>query len=274
MALIPPFFLNAVVSIGMVNQAQTHWFGSGFIVGRLIESSTAEEPKYNTFLVTNKHVIINKTDILVRFNILNNNTCIDYPIKLLSNGKPIWIGHPSQDIDVAAFVINPNILTASNAEFSFFVLDQHVMTRESMETEGVSEGDGIFILGFPMGIMSPEKKYVVARSGIIARIRDMLDGNQESYLIDSNIFPGNSGGPVILRPEITAIEGTKSINKAALIGIVKSYLPYQDIAISQQTGNPRVIFEENSGLAQVETMDNVITTVELCYKANILGTSR
>jgi S1-C subfamily serine protease len=78
---------------------------------------------------------------------------------------------------------------------------------------------------------------------------------QASFLIDANIFPGNSGGPVVTRPEISSIEGTKAIDKAALIGIVKSYLTYKDVAVSQQTGKPRVIFEENSGLALVETVD-------------------
>jgi hypothetical protein len=266
MALIPRFFLNAVVSIGIVNQSQTQWIGTGFIVGRPLENSASEDKKYHTFLVTNKHVIKNKAQILIRFNCLSNNSCLDFPINLILNDQPIWTGHPSDDVDVAAFVINPTILNRSEAEFSFFSLDQHTMTKEVMETEGVSEGDGVFILGFPMGIMSSDRKYVVARSGIIARIRDMLEGHQEDYLIDSNIFPGNSGGPVVLRPEITAIEGTKSNKKAALIGIVKSYVPYQDIAISQQTGRPRIIFEENSGLAQVECMDNIVETIELATK--------
>ncbi|HDO8003186.1 serine protease [Legionella pneumophila serogroup 1] len=265
MALIPPFFLNAVVSIGMVNQNQTHWIGTGFIVGRPMDDSASEDKKYHTFLVTNKHVLLNKGQVLIRFNSLSNSSCLDYPVDLVVNHQPIWTGHPSDSVDIAAFLINPNTLTKSGAEFSFFSLEQHTMTNSAMETEGVSEGDGVFILGFPMGIMSSDRKYVVARSGIIARIRDMLDGHQENYLIDSNIFPGNSGGPVVLRPEITAIEGTKSHNKAALIGIVKSYVPYQDVAISQQTGRPRVIFEENSGLAEVECVDNIISTIELCY---------
>lgn len=143
------------------------------------------------------------------------------------------------------------------------------MTVDDMRNEGVSEGGGVFVLGFPMGIVAPQKKNVIARVGAIARIRDVLDGHQSSFLIDANIFPGNSGGPVVIRPEITSIQDTKAINKAALIGIVKSYVPYRDVAISQQTGNPRVIFEENSGLAMVETTDNVKSAIEDCYLTKI-----
>ena len=61
------------------------------------------------------------------------------------------------------------------------------------------------------------------------------------------------------------LDGTSAVRNATLIGIVKSYIPYKDIAISQQTGNPRVIFEENSGLALVEPVDSIKETVELCY---------
>lgn len=52
------------------------------------------------------------------------------------------------------------------------------------------------------------------------------------------------------------------MKRAALIGIVKSYIPFQDVAISQQTKRPRVIFEENSGLANVETVDKILETIE------------
>ena len=92
---------------------------------------------------------------------------------------------------------------------------------------GISEGDGIFILGFPMGMVEPSRQYVICRSGVIARVRDALDGRSKDFLVDSLVFPGNSGGPVIIHPELTAIKGTKTIHKANLIGIVRSYIPYR-----------------------------------------------
>ena len=35
------------------------------------------------------------------------------------------------------------------------------------------------------------------------------------------------------------------------IGIIGEYIPYQEVAISTQTGRPRVVFEENTGLSKV-----------------------
>jgi hypothetical protein len=62
--------------------------------------------------------------------------------------------------------------------------------------------------------------------------------------------PGNSGGPVIYSPALKIGQGLNSplINDEELIGIVSSFIPYQEPAISPQTQRVRVVFEENSDL--------------------------
>ena len=111
-------------------------------------------------------------------------------------------------------------------------------------------------LDFPWGgVMASERQYVISRTGIIARLRDALERTNNDFMIDSMIFPGNSGGPVINKPEIISIEGTNSVPSPYLIGIVASYLTYTDTAVSKQTGQSRVVFEENSGLAVVIPAD-------------------
>ena len=122
---------------------------------------------------------------------------------------------------------------------------------------GVSEGDGVFLLGFPMGLIGNTRNMVVVRQGAIARIRDFLEGGSRDFLIDCTVFPGNSGGPVVGRPEFTSIKGTKAVDGAYLLGIVAAYIPYEDVAISAQTKQPRIIFQENSGLARVFPVDHI-----------------
>ncbi|MEN6615143.1 MAG: hypothetical protein ABFD12_01160 [Syntrophorhabdus sp.] len=36
-----------------------------------------------------------------------------------------------------------------------------------------------------------------------------------------------------------------------LVGIVSSFIPYREVAVSEQTRRPRIVFEENSGLANL-----------------------
>ena len=120
-----------------------------------------------------------------------------------------------------------------------------------------------------MNIVYPERQFVIARSGSIARIQDVFEGYRNNFIIDAFVFPGNSGGPVISKPDVISIHGTKPMNRAYLLGIIQSYIPYEDVAISQQTGKPRVVFQENSGLAFVIPVDFIMETIEVSFENTI-----
>ncbi len=69
----------------------------------------------------------------------------------------------------------------------------------------------------------------------------------------------------MLRPEVqdAHFEGEKPPTmQAYLLGLVRSYLPYTDMAISPQTKHLRVTFEENSGLTEVISADYIDETIE------------
>jgi hypothetical protein len=72
-----------------------------------------------------------------------------------------------------------------------------------------------------------------------------------SFYIDAAAFPGNSGSPVFLRPSLMYDKEVHSMGGGYFVGVIGSYLPYEDMAISTQTGLPRVIFPENTGLSKV-----------------------
>lgn len=268
MALLPHFFLDAVTAIGVGDDVdKRRWIGTGFLYGRFDKRIDEKTSSYNVFLITNKHVLYGLKRVYLKFNSAADMSSKDYPVDIVAkNGKCIWVGHPDADVDVAVMLVNANQLKNELRKYAFFQSDQHVFASDQLKTEGVTEGDGIFVLGFPMGMVDPERQYVVCRTGAIARIRDLLDGKATDFLVDATVFPGNSGGPVIIRPDIVSITGTKPVQKASLIGIVKSYVPYRDVATSQQTKSPRIIFEENSGLTAVEPVEHILKTVELAMR--------
>ena len=172
--------------------------------------------------------------------------------------------HP---IDLAVVAVHANQLQAEGIEFAIFKSDKDVLTLQVARDAGVTEGDGVFALGFPMGLVGKERNYVIVRQGAIARIRDAFARVSNDILVDISVFPGNSGGPLIMRPEVTAIQGTNALSRSMLIGVVASYIPYQDVAVSIQTGHRRIVFQENSGLASVIPVDHVVVLHELNLKA-------
>ena len=215
---------------------------------------------YYYFLVTNRHVVDRGSDSgaiekpMARFNLSTGSATQPYPI----GG---WVSHPGT-LDVAVALLNAPAFVESGIDYQVFTCDKDVLTKQQiLEETGIREGCGVYVLGFPLELAGKERNYVVARQGILARVQDWLRGDENTFLIDASIFPGNSGGPVLTEPEIVSVGGYKPYGKSSLVGIVASYVPYNDVAISQQTGQPRVIFQENSGLGRVIPVDAIQETV-------------
>ena len=258
-ALIPPFFIDCVVAIGARDsEGKTTWIASGFLYGHKATGDEVEQAKYLVYLVSNRHVFQDLARACLRFNPQAGGPAREYDLNLLdADGAPLWFCDPNEKIDVGVIPINFNVLKEHAMQVAFFASDTHAAPIDKLTELGIAEGDFAYALGFPMGIVGQERATVIVRSGTIARIRDTLARNDPEFLVDVSIFPGNSGGPVVSKPEAMSIKGTKSQSAAYLIGVVTSYVPYRDVAISSQTKRPRVIFEENSGLAAAHPIDFV-----------------
>lgn len=272
MAFIPPRYIDCVVAIGSIIEGQSKWTGTGFLFGKLSEKTPDDSNKYDVYLVTNKHVLEKLDIILVRFNPQTNQSAKDYPVSLKNGtGRQIWTGHPDVDVDVAILRLDFQSMRDDGMKFSFFQSDKDIATIDELIQNQTAEGDFTFALGFPMGLVSADRQHVFVRGGVIARIRDLFEKRSKDFVIDAPVFPGNSGGPVISKPEIHSIQGTIVSNKAFLIGLVKSYIPYIDVAISQQTNRARITFEENSGLTKVEPVDHIMQTIEIQERNQLIG---
>jgi S1-C subfamily serine protease len=268
MALLPPFFLNSVTAIGLrTSDTEVSYGATGFLFGKLTrEGPEPADRLYHVYLVTNRHVFEDHKSAVLRFNPSAGAPAKTYDLALVDEkGAPLWSLHARAEVDVAAIPINLGLLNKESIEYSFFESDKHILPRKQASEEGISEGDGVFVLGFPLGDVGKERNYVVVRHGIIARIRDAIIGASDYIIIDATVFPGNSGGPVVTQPQAIAIEGTKAQTRSCLIGMVSAYVPYNDIAYSKQTGRARVIFEENTGLALVVPVDHIFEVVNTAH---------
>jgi S1-C subfamily serine protease len=271
-ARIAPHYLDCVVAIGFHDEdPEIHWAASGFFYGHFERQINEEESYYRVFLVSNRHVFTGRQIAKIRFNPTGQEPAAEYDIELTTpSGKPGWYTHKDPEVDIAAIQINAQALRDAGIELSMILSNHHTANLSKCREMGVSEGDGVFVLGFPMGIVGEQRNYVIIRHGAIARIRDLLAGIGKEFLLDTLIFPGNSGGPVIIEPSSGSIQGTKPIKASYVIGIVKSYVPYQDVALSVQTNRPRIIFEENSGLASAHPIDHVEEMIaELAAKKEV-----
>jgi hypothetical protein len=282
-AQIPPAFISSVVALGtripdpLPNDAKhTKWFteGTGFFYGYLLKDEPdPQKRQYEIYLVTAKHVVEEhaanaKTDLNARVDAKDSTRGVqEFPIPINPiAGQSMWFFHPDSSIDIAVVQVNPNVLHDAGFEPGWFVGDQTAADINKLKTLEVSAGDGIFVLGWPLNLAGDQRNYVIVRDGVVARVSEMLDGASKNFLIDALVFPGNSGGPVVLKPDIAAIQGTRNQPAAYLIGVVVSFIPYTELAVSAQTHRPRVSFEENSGLAEVLPVDDINQAIEAWRK--------
>jgi len=267
MALLPNSYLDAVVSIGVQEKNIFKSLATGFLAGFLTgEKDEQGKSFYRVFLITNRHVFEDLKEVSLRFNLTSEGSKI-YNLLLEDESGIKWSAHPNKKVDIAVISINFDQLINDGIKCSFLVEDTMAFS-DTIQSIGISQGDGVFVLGFPMGIAGKERNYVIVRGGIISRLDEEIIKNDYQFLIDATVFPGNSGGPVILKPELASLEGTKAVNRAHLIGVVRSYLPYREEAISRQTGETRIIFVENSGISGVVPMDFVREVVSPFMKKN------
>ncbi|HVT72194.1 MAG TPA: serine protease [Lacunisphaera sp.] len=271
MALLPKIFLESVVAIGTpgTNNIMA-WIGTGFVYGYPTGNKDAEGNNlYRVYLVTNKHVIDGQKDLWMRLNPEEGKPGQDVHLGIRSDsGESMWHYHKDPSIDLAVTLLNLQFLRERKLQFGFVEDDNHVVDRQQLKDGGLTAGDPVYVLGFPLGRIGKDRLYAVCRGGIVARCSEWIEGRGKEILVDATVFPGNSGGPVFAGFYFASVTGTKIRNKSEFIGVVQSYIPYTDVAISQQTRRPRITFEENSGLTSVIPADflrDIIRDIETKY---------
>lgn len=260
MSLIPNHFINAVVAIGIQQQLNGRierlWIGTGF----LTQMQEPSNPQVSTiYLITNKHVLNGKNSVYLRFNCISATFVKDYEIQLMDGlGRKTYTEHPDPNVDIIAMQLNPQCLINDNSIWGAINISTESLDLNTMKMKDIDEGCLVYALGFPMNLVG-DYKTPICRMGCISRVTDaFLQPDRVKYfLVDAQTFPGNSGGPIICKPENILSKGTVNCVSPSLIGVLSAYIPYNDILISQQTQEVKMVQTENSGLTIVYPVDRI-----------------
>ena len=264
MAIIPDNYLNSVVSIGVRSSDKKGvvWIGTGFFVGKYSE----QRGKVYPLLVSNRHVYEDKDSIVIRMKKKDSEELkeLDAPLKN-NDGSLRYITHESHDIDIAVLPLSAQFIENNSFDFPCLNIDKNAMSSSELRTNGADEGTIIYMLGFPMGLVNISSNLPICRMGCISRMSENQIREQHNLLVDIQNFPGNSGSPIISRPEFVSIAGTPSLTRSVLIGIVHSYIPYKEKLINSQTKEVVEIRSENSGLALVHPVEYIRDIIDKIY---------
>jgi hypothetical protein len=192
------------------------------------------------YLVTARHVVRGLDSVVVELRRRGGG----------SRQLTVGVGHcdfvypPDAKLDLTMVALPDSEMADTTLDYMLFD------TTASLSPRQIVPGLPVLVLGFPLGLGSGSNTPAV-KSGIVA----LVPPDQDSFYIDSNLFPGNSGGPVITSAKAIGAQLGRyyvtSQDAPLLVGIASHTLTYSDTAVSAQTHRARVTFEENSGLAVV-----------------------
>lgn len=175
------------------------------------------------FLVTARHVLYDPSknwdpeSVQIRFNWFDQKPVDEYlgiKIKLKENNKHLWIGHQDNSVDLATLPLVISIKDAGRTSVN------PIPIKTYAEATDLYESASILAFGYPGAVGPAFWTKAVVRTGIVAWISPD-NPLSSTFLIDSLIFPGNSGGPVFKVP--TGIDQFGNLNvggKVAFLGLV------------------------------------------------------
>ena len=210
-------------------------------------------------LITAKHVVTDRetnqpdNEIVAFFNSREGGV-IGLPIKdVMEKDGTSWIFHTNSEVDIAIIPFPLN-----KEKYDVKVIPDDIF----LPIESLFELYDVFFLSFQPGTKFETRVAPIIRSGTISRLND-----DKTFYIDGAAFPGNSGSPVFLKPSpIRFDEKGISLGGDTLggkfVGIIGEYIPYEEVAVSVQTGRPRIVFQENTGLSRAWSVNYIKQIIE------------
>ena len=181
--------------------------GTGFFYSYPWEGDLPDDlSELPVWLVTCRHVVkeaqkYRSSDMVVRHNREGHPDTATFVLPELGSDSDGWLLHPRADIAVMRAPLH--LLMERGLECTPF-LSGEALTKERISKLGLGEGDDVYTIGFPEGWELGYRDYPIIRQGIIAQIRGWMEGAHDHFLVDGSAFGGNSGGPVVTRPQSAA----------------------------------------------------------------------
>ncbi|MBU1106384.1 MAG: serine protease [Candidatus Riflebacteria bacterium] len=221
------FLLSSSVSLGQKNdfceQMMRSTFkiqgpasaGSVFVMGKPV----ADKPDRAYYvIITAAHVLEEiSTDIAtlsLRIKDENGYQRIFHQIKIRNAGVPLWTKHPKLDV-VAMYQPMPEKVDIPLIPITL------IATDEMLDEIEIQPGDEVFVAGFPLGAESSTTGFPILRSAKIANYPITPMASNPVFLLDFDVFPGNSGGPVFMNSQNRFYKGATNIGISRMVlGII------------------------------------------------------
>jgi S1-C subfamily serine protease len=143
--------------------------------------------------------------LVLRIPVQNANPAIAMlRIDVSPDSEHPYVAHPRRDVAAMEIRLPPDVARIVN--ISSFI-SENTLARQSAP----HVGDQILVLGFPKVFPGTEGAFPIFRTGTVASYSCGSQTDLEKYLIHTNVYSGDSGGPVF---------AARSRGAPALLGLV------------------------------------------------------
>ena len=275
---MPRNYLHRVVAIGASNRRfegvedleSLDVTGTGFFYDYPANETTKDgRPWFRRWLVTCEHEIRKARDggnrwVLVRMNYRVGLGITVVSLSVNPEADRFWTFHPTAD--VAVIQGSWRVDNAVKIQYGKFTSGKDALTKQECKNRGLFEGDEVFLLGFPIGWSPGSQDYPIVRNGVLAQLQGWLNGDHATFLVDGSGFPGNSGGPVVTKPQLMTFDDSGRFESAYLVGMVAERR-FSDIETNVASTVENTYLEETADLIEVVSVDDIEDTIDLAMKA-------
>jgi len=264
---------RATVSLGNVKQKEfnKHKYKYFNILGTGVLFYIIYRKQTIPVIITAKHVLKNERGIIfdtirMRVSWESNKSVYEnlgYKIVIGNKNAPYYFQLPDTSIDLACIPIT-NMLDTIKQQPDWSMLIPYSYFARDVD---YFEGREIFTLGYPASVGSNYWTRGLLRRGIISWLPDSAVSKRK-FIIDCNVFPGNSGGPVFSFPYTGMMTTDTTMYGTKFYGIViERRLNYNDTyKVDSRTmayKKADVFSPESMSVGIVEPAKNVFALLKL-----------
>jgi hypothetical protein len=192
--------IQATVQVEQLLGDGTRTVGTGFLI-----SDPTPDGHPRTVLVTANHVFAKMPGPIatIGFRIENADGSWTYTpaaLKIRDGARELWVHHPNRDVAVISIDAPPAFAKAA-------IPENWLATDDTFSRYSLGPGDEMLALGFPEGLSANSAGFPILRAGKVASFPLGPSSAFPTFLLDFNVFPGNSGGPVYVDESAHQVPG-------------------------------------------------------------------
>jgi S1-C subfamily serine protease len=214
--------IEATVQLDQPSGPNTRTVGTGFLIQAPLADGTPR-----VVLVTAAHVLEQMEEPEARIGwrtaLADGSWRFDpQPLTIRDGeGEPLWTRHPDRDVAVME-ISAPDDFARAAIPLGWLA------DANAFDAWQVGPADELLSLGFPRGLSANRAGFPILRVGRIASYPLSPVSAFPTFLLDFNVFPGNSGGPVFWTPSARKRPGAMEPESAFVAGLLSQEVRVND----------------------------------------------